>query len=206
MEEGRAVITDMVAMLSAGERELGEAISRLDQHLQEIDKHTRAAIAEIEATGDRLESAVKAWRRRLKELALSTCADVKAMVRDGMTLLLQRRGRLITHKHVMDRVQGFSTHGSFSDMAAVMKTRVHDLDFRARLPAHAKIFSTVTLIIDPQKISHIEEELSHLGQLQVIAVDGRIKVRLMSQIYCRKRVADGNILMSIAIVSKNTNG
>ena len=59
---------------------------QLDQHLQDIDKRTQAAVAEIEATRDRLESAVKAWRRRLKGLAMSTSADVKTAVHDGKTL------------------------------------------------------------------------------------------------------------------------
>ena len=51
-------------MLSAGETELGTAISQLDQQLRETEKRTRAAIAEMEATCDRLESAIKACRRR----------------------------------------------------------------------------------------------------------------------------------------------
>ena len=63
MEEARAVLGELAATLSAGETELGEAISQLDQQLQDIDKRTQAALADIEATGDRLESMVKAWRR-----------------------------------------------------------------------------------------------------------------------------------------------
>ena len=86
MEEARAALAELVTTLSAGETELGEAISQLDQHLQDIDKRTQAAVAEIEATRDRLESAVKAWRRRLKGLAMSTSADVKTAVHDGKTL------------------------------------------------------------------------------------------------------------------------
>ena len=142
----------------------------------------RAAIAEIEATGDRLESAVKAWRRRLKELALSTCADVKSAVHDRKTLLLQRQGRLTSHKHVTQRIQGFSTHGSFGDMAAVMKTRVHDLDCSATLPTDAKIISTVTLNIDVQAVTRIEQELSKLGQLELTPVVSAFQVRLTSQL------------------------
>ena len=182
MEEGRAVLVELVATLSAGERELEEAISQLDQHLQDIDKRTQAAIAEIETTGDRLESAVKAWRRRLKELALSTCADVKAGVHDRKTLLVQRRGRLTSHKHVTQRVQGFSAHGSFGDMAAMMKTRVHDLYCSATLLTDSKVFSTLTLTIDPQAVSRIEQELSQLGQLHVTSVGDAFQVRLISHL------------------------
>ena len=62
MEEARAVLAELAAMLSAGETELGTAISQLDQQLRETEKRTRAAIAEMEATCDRLESAIKACR------------------------------------------------------------------------------------------------------------------------------------------------
>ena len=174
------MLSDLASTLSAGETELKRAIDQLDQHLQDIDKRTQAAIAEIEATGHRLESAVKAWRQRLKELAISMSADVKSMVHDGKTLLLQRRGRLTSHKHVTQRAQGFSTHGSFGDMAAVMRTRVHDLDCSSTLPTGVKVFSTVALTIDPQAVSRIEQELSQLGQLHVTSIGDAFRVRLMS--------------------------
>ena len=170
MEQARAELAGLVAMLSAGETELERAISQLDQQLRDLDKRTQTAVAEIEATADRLESAVKAWRHRLKELALRKCADAKTPVLDGKTLLLQRRGRLTSHKHVTQRVQGFSAHGSFGDMAAMMKTRVHDLDCSAKLPKGANVISTLTLTIDPQAVSRIEQELFQLGQLHLTPV------------------------------------
>ena len=176
MEEVRAELAELTAMLSAGETELDTAISQLDQHLQDLDKRTQAAVAEIEATADRLESAVKAWRRRLKELALSKCAEAKTAVTDGKTLLMQRRGRLTSHKHVTHRVQGFSTHCSFGDMAAQLKTRVYGLDRSAILPAGAKVTSTMILTIDPQAVSRIEQELSHLGEIIAIPVDTSFQV------------------------------
>ena len=176
------MLEELAATMSARETELWRAISQLDQHLQDIDRLTQAAIAEIEATGDRLESAVKAWRLRLKKLALSMCADVKTAVHKGKTLLFQRRGRLTLHKHVTHRVQGFSTHGFFGDMAAMMKTRVHDLDCSATLLTDSKVFSTLTLTIDPQAVSRIEQELSQLGQLHVTSVGGAFQVRLISHL------------------------
>ena len=179
MEEARVMLAELAANLSAGETELEEAISQLDQQLQDIDKRTQAAVAEIEATGDRLESAVKAWRRRLKELALSTCADVKTVVLDRKTLLLQRRGRLTSHKHVVHRVQGFSTHGSFGDMAAVMTTRVHDLDCSAILPTGVMVIPTLTLTIDPQAVSRLEQELGNLGRISVTPAAASSEVRYL---------------------------
>ena len=176
MEQARAELAKLVAMLRAGETELERAISQLDQHLQDLDKRTQTAVAEIEATADRLESAVKAWRRRLKELAMSTCSDAKTTVLDRKSLLLQRRGRLTSHKHVTQRVQGFSTHGSVCDMTAMMKTRVDDLDCSAVLPTGVKVVSTLTLTIDPQAVSRIEQELAHLGEIIAIPVDASLQV------------------------------
>ena len=181
MEQARAELAKLVAMLSAGETELERAISQLDQQLQDLDKRTQTAVAEIEATADRLESAVKAWCRRLKELALRNCADAKTPVLDGKTLLLQQRGSLTSHKHVTQRVQGFSAHGSFGDMAAVMKTRVHDLDCSAKLPKGATVISTLTLTIDPQAVSRIEQELSQLGQLHLTPVSSQRPVAVISR-------------------------
>ena len=184
MEEASAKLAELVALLSAGDTELERAISQLDQQLQDLDKRTQAAVAEIEATADRMESAVKAWCLRLKELALTKSADAKTAVLDGKTLLLQRRGRLTSHKHVTHRVQGFSAHGSFGDMAAVMMTRGHDLDCSARLPVDAKVISTLTLTIDPQAVSRIEQELSQLGQLRLTPVSaGAFQVRQVSQLF-----------------------
>ena len=180
-EKASALLSELAATLSSGETKLERSISQLDQHLQDIDKRTQAAIAEIEATGDRMESAVKAWRRRLKELALSTCADVKTAVHDGKTLLVRRRRRLTSHKHMTHRIQGFSTHGSFGDMAAMMKTQVRDLDYSTKLPNDDKVFSTVTLTIDPQTVSRIEQELSQLGQILLTPVESAFQVRLMSE-------------------------
>ena len=176
MEEVRAELAELTAMLSAGETELDTAISQLDQHLQDLDKRAQAAVAEIEATADRLESAVKAWHRRLKELALSKCAEAKTAVTDGKKLLLQRRGSLTSHKHVTHRVQGFSKHAFFGDMAPLLKTRVYGLDRRSILPAGAKVISRMILSIDPQAVSRIEQELAHLGEIIAIPVDASFQV------------------------------
>ena len=180
MEQARAELAELVAMLSAGETELERAVSQLDQQLQDLQKRTQTAVVEIEATAGRLESAVKAWRRRLKELALRKYADAKATVLDRKSLLLNRRGRLTSHKYVTQRVQGFSTHGSVCDMTAMMKTRVHDLDCSAVLPTGVKVVSTLTLTIDPQAVSRIEEELAHLGQFSVSPVVASSQVRYRS--------------------------
>ena len=171
VEEARAVLAELAAMLSAGETELGTAISQLDQHLRETEKRTRAAIAEMEATCDRLESAIKACRRRLKELAETAVSDVKEAVHAGKTCLLQRRGKLTSHKRVVERVQETKSRDIVTEMTSVMKTRVDDLDFSVSLPADAKVVSMVTLVIDPEAVAVVERMLAELGQVKVVPAD-----------------------------------
>ena len=168
VEEARAVLAELAVRLSAKETELDRAISQLDQHLQETEKRTRAAIAEIKATCDRLESAIKECRRRLKELALSASSDVKEAVHAGKTCLLQRRGKLTSHKRVIERVQESNSRGTVTEMTSVIKTRVDDFDCSVDFPVGTKVISVVTLVIDPEAVSHVERRLSELGQVKVV--------------------------------------
>ena len=171
VEEARAVLAKLAAMLSAGETELGTAISQLDQHLRETEKRTRAAIAEMEATCDRLESAIKACLRRLKELAETAVSDVKEAVHAAKSCLLRRRGKLTSHKRVVERVQETKSRDIVTEMSSVMKTRVDDLDFSVTLPADAKVVSMVTLVIDPEAVALMERMLLELGQVMVVPAD-----------------------------------
>ena len=125
----------------------------------------------MEATCDRLESAIKACRRRLKELAETAVSDVKKAVHAGKTCLLQRRGKLTSHKRVVERVQETKSRDIVTEMTSVMKTRVHDLDFSVSLPADAKVVSMVTLVIDPEAVAVVERMLAELGQVKAVPAD-----------------------------------
>ena len=171
VEEARSVLAELTATLSAGETELQRAISQMDQHLRDTEKRTRAAIAKIEAMCDRLESAVKECRRRMNELALGACSDVKEAVEEGKSCLLQRRGKLTSHKTVVQRARESATYDAVSGMTSAMQTRVNDLDCNAALPVDAKVISTVTFVIDPEAVSRVERELSKLGQVKVVPAD-----------------------------------
>ena len=183
VEEARAVLAELAATLSAEETELERAISQMDQHLRDTEKRTRAAIAEIEAMCDRLESAVKECRRRMKELALGACSDVKEAVEEGKTCLLQRRGKLTSHKTVIQRVQGIPTGEAVYGMTSPMTTRVKELDCSATLPVDAKVISKVTFVIDPEAVSRVERELLELGQLKVVPVDIAANVKVKRSLY-----------------------
>ena len=171
VEETRAALAEMAATLSAGETELERAISQLDQHLRDTEKRTRAAIAEIEAMCDRLESAVKECRKRMKELVLGACSDVKEAVNDGKTCLLQRRGKLTSHKTVIQRVQEMTTRDAVHRMTTAMQTRINNLDCSVALPLGTKFIPMVTFVIDPKAVSRVERELSELGQLKIVPAD-----------------------------------
>ena len=171
VEEARAVLAELAATLTAGETELERAISQMDQHLQDTEKRTQAAIAEIEAMCDRLELAVKECRKRMKELVLGACSDVKEAVEEGKTCLLQRRGKLTSHKTVIQRVQGIPTGDAVYGMTSPMKTRVKELNCSATLLVDAKVISMVTFEIDPEAVSRVERELSELGQVKIIPAD-----------------------------------
>lgn len=164
MEEARATLKKLVSILTTGETELKSAMRQLDQHLQETEKRTQEAIAETDAVCDRLESAVKECRRRVREQAQSACSDVREAVQGGKVCLLNRQGKMATHKRVAQRVQEMKTCADLESMTSVMRARVtKDLDRGSALPPDAKVINTVSLVVDPQVVSCIENGLSELA-------------------------------------------
>ncbi|XP_070176282.1 tripartite motif-containing protein 2-like [Littorina saxatilis] len=164
MAEARSALADLAAILSRGERELAEAIAVLDKDILEIDQRTQATVAEVEAACDRLEKSVKECRHRLRELALSMGCDVKDKVIQVKTIFVQRKGKVTTHRVIVQRAEGFPTLGSLGKMASQMGTRVHDLDLTSTLPPDVKDISKVT--VDAQAVSRIVQELSTLRLVQ----------------------------------------
>nr|KAG5700568.1 hypothetical protein BaRGS_015364 [Batillaria attramentaria] len=77
MQEARAVLAELAAILKVGESKLEGAISELDQYLVDMEKATRAALADIDHKCDRLQSSVEAFRKRMKQLAMgANCIDL----------------------------------------------------------------------------------------------------------------------------------
>nr|KAG5712423.1 hypothetical protein BaRGS_011397 [Batillaria attramentaria] len=166
VKEAQAVLSELAAMLSAGESELEQAMSELDQHLIQTEKNTQSALADIDAACDRLQKCVEACRRRLKELALAAKSDVAAAVHGGKSVLVERRGKLTSHKRLVERAKLTSPRSSVGDMSTTLKSRVNDLDRSADLPANAKVITNATLVIDPQALARVEKELAELGKPQ----------------------------------------
>nr|KAG5686487.1 hypothetical protein BaRGS_018739 [Batillaria attramentaria] len=169
VDETRAILGDLVTTLCEGEKALERAISQLDQHLLDIDKTTRAAMADIDAACDRLESSVRTCRRRLKELAEVADADMKAEVHDGKAVLLERRGKLTSHRRLAERVNLKQTTppSVVGEMTRTLQTRVRGLDYSTALPPGSKWVTLKKLVMEPQAIQRIEKELDTLGSLFV---------------------------------------
>nr|KAG5707964.1 hypothetical protein BaRGS_025102 [Batillaria attramentaria] len=170
VDEALAILGDLVTMLSEGEKALERAINQLDQHLLTIDKTTRATMADIDAACDRLESSVRTCRRRLKELAKAADADMKAEVHGGKAVLLERRGKLTSHRRLTKRVQQTTPPSSVGEMTSTLQARVTGLDYSPTLPADVKRMTIRKLTIDPQAMTQIKKELDTLGQMKVTPV------------------------------------
>lgn len=168
-EEARAKLAELAATLSAKGTELDRAIGQLDQYLQDKRQHTQASIAEMEVMYDRLESAVKACRRRLREVARSTCSDVKDSVHAAKACLMQRQGKMTSHKRAIQRAEGMKRRHALIDMTSAMQTCVAKLDCSATLPASVKV-STVTIVIDPREVYSMVLDLGTLGKVNSISI------------------------------------
>nr|KAG5707963.1 hypothetical protein BaRGS_025101 [Batillaria attramentaria] len=167
VDEARAILGDLVTTLSDGEKAMKRAINQLDQHLLTIDKTTRATMADIDAACDRLESSVRTCRRRLKELAKAADAEMKAEVHGGKAVLLEKRGKLTSHRRLAKRVQHTTPPSSVGEMTSTLQARVTGLDYSPTLPADVTIRK---LTIDPQAMTQVEKELDTLEQMKVTPV------------------------------------
>ncbi|XP_070188706.1 E3 ubiquitin-protein ligase TRIM33-like [Littorina saxatilis] len=171
VKDARAVLAELAVTLTEGEARLDKAIQQLDARLAETEKQTKKAVAEIEAVCARLEKSIQDCRHRLNALAHIACSDVKEAVTETKTCLLQRRGKLTTHKHVVQRVQEAKNRDTVTTMTPVMQTRVGNLDCSVILPSGAKVVSKMTVVIDAEAVTRIEKELSVLGQTKVMSAD-----------------------------------
>ena len=93
VQEARAKLAELVATLSAKQTEVERAMRQLDEEFQETEEHIKASNEQMEVNFEILQSAIKDCRRRLRELALSTCSDVKESIRAWKACFLQRQGK-----------------------------------------------------------------------------------------------------------------
>ncbi|XP_070205292.1 tripartite motif-containing protein 3-like [Littorina saxatilis] len=167
-DKSREELSQMVTSLLTEEQQLEEAVAALERHLEATEKVVQEAVAEIDMTCDKLENSVKEFRRRLKEMTLDAKAKVKDTVLTVKVTLLDHRGRLTSHRRVVNRTTRGSTNKGMCDVTRALRDRVKDiLDTCGQRRAHLKAVSMFTLIIDAAAVSRIEKELSELGQVKI---------------------------------------
>ena len=174
-EEASAVLEDLDTRLARKRAELDRAISKVDKNLKELDKQREAARAEIQSLGQRLKAAVTAWEHRLTQETLSKCAEAEANMVEEKNTLIESHGMVMTHSRIVERMKGFSTHGSFSGMTSMMKSRVDDLDQNMTVPTSVKT-NEVTMTFEQQAVSHIEQELSQVGHICMASAQDKAQV------------------------------
>ena len=156
--------------LKAAEESLQEAIAELDRQLEEAERKTQKSIADIEEACDRLENSVKACRRRLRELALQAKRKVEKDVREIQDAMSDRRGRMASHRRVVDRVNRSSPPGKLEVATVTIRSRVNGLDLKVTLDS--KVVAMTTLRIDPYVLRRLERELSFLGEKKEVPALG----------------------------------
>ncbi|XP_070205289.1 E3 ubiquitin-protein ligase TRIM45-like isoform X3 [Littorina saxatilis] len=179
-DKSREELSQMVTSLLTEEQQLEEAVAALERHLEATEKVVQEAVAEIDMTCDKLENSVKEFRRRLKEMTLDAKAKVKDTVLTVKVTLLDHRGRLTSHRRVVNRTTRGSTNKGMCDVTRALRDRVKDiLDTCGQRRAHLKAVSMFTLIIDAAAVSRIEKELSELGQVKISPASvGPVQIRI----------------------------
>ena len=161
-----------------GESGLDEIISKLDQYFRDAMENLKVATDEAEAKFQQIESAIEAGRERLKKLQEEASSNMMESLKEVNTFLLRHKGKLTTHRNLVERACGLTTPDVVNGTIRSMRSRVDDLDCCDSLPESAKVVSKVMLVIDAKAVSHIEQEISELVKVKDIPLDviGKVKV------------------------------
>ncbi|KAL8597594.1 hypothetical protein ACOMHN_001525 [Nucella lapillus] len=171
VDEADESLEKMVGRLEVGEREIDRAIALLDQHWEKTEDKARKAIADIEETRHCLDANVQAWEVCLMHQTEKERDYIKASVEEAKDHLLQQKGKLSTHREILQQGQGMRNLGVVGKMMTAMETRVEELDHTAILPSDAKVVSALELALDKEGLSRIQRELSSLGKVCVFPAD-----------------------------------
>ncbi|KAK7093099.1 hypothetical protein V1264_008749 [Littorina saxatilis] len=166
VEEARVTLHDLTAILTARETEVGQKISHLDKQLTDIDQHTQTAIADVTATFDDIEAAVKASRQRLNDMIIKTSSDEKRSMSDVRNTQLGQRGKLTLRKRLVARSGAIITRDDVTDMTPEIETLVKDLVLEHSITSQANVKATprIPLGVDPVEVIRIKKALSELGK------------------------------------------
>lgn len=98
VEKASALLSGLEAMLTAGEINLDQSVEQLDQHLQRVKTQEKVMLADIKLTRNRLKKAVNACCQRMEKVVVTAVSEVESAMKDGKSVLLQRRGNLTSHR------------------------------------------------------------------------------------------------------------
>ncbi|KAK7088337.1 E3 ubiquitin/ISG15 ligase TRIM25-like [Littorina saxatilis] len=155
-------LSAMSEMLKAAEDNLDKAISQLDQQLEEAERLTKTSLAEISEACDRLEESIKACKRRAWKLTLAAKQKVEKSVQTTRAVMLDRRGRMTSHRRVVDRVKVTSPPGKLEKATVTVRLRVQGLDLRVTVPS--SIISMKTIKVDKTTLARLAQEIAFLGE------------------------------------------
>ncbi|XP_076436899.1 E3 ubiquitin-protein ligase TRIM45-like isoform X2 [Babylonia areolata] len=162
VEESRALLTRVAATLKAGEEKLDKAITEVEENISSLDRQTDAGVSEVEAIRQRLVKAVDARCHQVKEKILSTSSHLRDKMEAGKAVLMKQRARFGNHSRIVQEVERSPQHGLFSDMTSTMEKCVGSLDCSDKLLTSVMVKGKVTLTIDPEAVTRIEQELSQM--------------------------------------------
>ncbi|XP_076436352.1 uncharacterized protein LOC143275911 [Babylonia areolata] len=162
VEESRVLLTRVAATLKAGEEKLDKAISEVEENISSLDRQTDAGVSEVEAIRQRLVKAVDARCHQVKEKILSTSSHLRDKMEAGKAVLMKQRARFGNHSRIVQEVERSPQHGLFSDMTSTMEKCVGSLDCSDKLLTSVMVKGKVTLTIDPEAVTRIEQELSQM--------------------------------------------
>ncbi|KAL8567650.1 hypothetical protein ACOMHN_054462 [Nucella lapillus] len=184
MEESHALLKRLLSTLIEGEAEFDEALNGLDEHLATVQRKAEVALAEIEDLCAELDALVQASRRRLKEQVGEARAGAQHAVRRARTQLLRCKGRLITHRHAVQRVRAARSREVVTTMAPRMEERVGHLCYDLTLPHHAQGIPDLRFVTSSKALTRIRQDLGNLGevQMQAASVTANEKVRMV--VFC----------------------
>ncbi|XP_076459030.1 uncharacterized protein LOC143292534 isoform X1 [Babylonia areolata] len=171
VQEKIAALSEVSATLGAEEAVLDEAIQQLDQFLLEQAESTAEAIAEMDASFDLLESALKARRQHLKDLYQTALTDTKEEVNKKRTLFFQRKWTLTTHNRISQRSCQVIKDDVIAAMTSAMKTRLNDLQCCRQLPPGSMAFSVGKVVVDSQAVSRLRRDLLKVGEVKTCTTD-----------------------------------
>ncbi|KAK7088338.1 hypothetical protein V1264_022266 [Littorina saxatilis] len=168
LNELQQELSAMSEMLKAAEDNMDKAISQLDQQLEEAERLTKKSLAEINEACERMEESIKACKRRVWELTLAAKQKVEESVQATRADMLGRRGRMTSHRRVVDRVKVTSPPGKLEKATATVRLRVQGLNLRVTVPV--TILSMNTIKVDKTTLARLAREIAFLGEVRETSV------------------------------------